>query len=103
MGKNGKNFAVCDPFPNALMVQVGEADIDKDGKPEILVGVRTTAQSVELQIYKKAEFEIFYKLWTSFTGVHSFEFTGDGNIRLYDMSGNFGLYKIMDDGKLNAM
>ncbi|MBK9730601.1 MAG: hypothetical protein IPO83_04805 [Chitinophagaceae bacterium] len=52
MGKNGKNFPVCDPYPNALMVQVAEADIDKDGKLEILVGARTSTESVEIKIYK---------------------------------------------------
>lgn len=103
MGKNGKNFPFCDPFPNALMVQVAEADIDKDGKPEILVGARTSASTVEIKIYKKPEFETLYKLWASFTGVQSFEFPGDGNVRLYDMNGKFGLYKMMEDGTLNAM
>lgn len=103
MGKNGKSFPFCDPFPNALMVQVAEQDIDKDGKLEILVGSRTSAQSVEVKIYKKAEFETLYKIWISFTGVQSFEFPGDGNVKLYDMNGKFGLYKIMNDGTLNAM
>ncbi len=103
MGKNGKNSVFSGPFPNALMVQVGEMDIDNDGKPEILVGTRTSAEAVEVEIYKKAAFEIFYKLWSTLTGFNSFEFTGDGHIKLYDMKGNFGLYTIMEDGKLNAM
>ncbi len=103
MGKNGKNSDFSGPFPNALMVQVGEMDIDKDGKLEILVGSRTSPESVEVEIHKKAEFEIFYKLWSTLTGFDSFEFTGDGHIKLYDTKGNFGLYTIMEDGKLNAM
>ena len=103
MGKNGKSFPFAGPFPNGLMVQVGELDIEKDGKPEILVGVRTSPESVEVEIYKKADFEIQYKLWTTLTGVQSFEFLGDGTVRLYDMHGNFGLFKILDDGRLNAM
>lgn len=103
MGKNGKTFAFCDPFPNASMVQAGETDIDKDGKQEILIGARTSAQSVEIQIYKKAEFETLYKLWATFTGVQSFEFPGDGTVKLYDMNGKFGLFKLMEDGTLNAM
>ena len=103
MGKNGKTFAFCEPFLNATMVQAGEADIDKDGKPEILIGARTSAQSVEIQIYKKAEFETLYKLWATFTGVQSFEFPGDGTVKLYDINDKFGLFKLMDDGTLNAM
>lgn len=103
MGKNGKNFPFCDPYPNALMVQVAEADIDNDGKPEILVGARTSTESVEIKIYKKPEFETLYKLWSSFTGVQSFEFPGDGNVKLYDMNGKFGLFKINPEGKLIAL
>ena len=103
MSKNGKQFAFCDPYFNALMVQVGEFDIDKDGRMEILVGARTTSESVEVQIYKKPEFETLYKLWTTFTGVQSFEFPGDGTVKMYDMSNNFGRYKITDEGKLDSM
>ncbi|MBX7108566.1 MAG: VCBS repeat-containing protein [Chitinophagales bacterium] len=103
MGKNGKNFPLCDPFPNALMVQVAEADIDNDGKLEILVGARTSAESVEIKIYKKPEFETLYKIWSSFTGVQSFEFPGDGTVKLYDMNGKSGLFKISAEGKLTEI
>jgi hypothetical protein len=103
MAKNGKSFLFCNSFPNASMVQVCETDMDKDGKPEIIVGARTSPESVEAQVYKKAEFETMYKLWSSFTGVQSFEFPGDGTVKLYDKNGNFGVFKILEDGQLNAM
>lgn len=103
MGKNGKNFAFCEPFPYASMVQVAEADIDADGKPEILVGARTSDETVEIKIYKKPEFETLYALWSAFTGVQSFEFTGDGKVKLYDMNGRFGVYKMAADGKLDEL
>ncbi|MBK6484577.1 MAG: hypothetical protein IPG01_15930 [Chitinophagaceae bacterium] len=103
MGKNGKNFPFCDPYPNALMVQVAEFDVDGDGKQEILVGARTSTETVEIKIYKKPEFETLYKQWTAFTGVQSFEFPGDGNVKLYDMKGKSGLFKVMADGQLNEL
>lgn len=103
MGKNGKNFPLCEPFPNALMVQVAETDIDSDGKLEILVGARTSTETVEIIIYKKPDFETLYKPWASFTGVQSFEFPGNGQVKLYDMKGKAGLFSITADGKLNEI
>ena len=103
MGKNGKLFDFCDPFENAKMVQVGEVDIDKDGKPEIIVASRTSSETMEAKIFKKADFETLYKEWTHFTGVASLEFPGNGTVKLYDKEGNAGIYKFMENGKISEV
>ena len=103
MGKNGKLFDFCDPYDNAKMVQVGELDIDKDGKPEVIVASKTSSETIEVKIFKKAEFEIFYKEWSDFTGVASIEFPGNGTVKLYDKEGNAGKYKFGEDGKISEI
>jgi len=103
MGKNGKLYDLCDPFENAKMVQVGESDIDKDGRLEVIVASRTSSETIEVKVFKKAEFEIFYKEWSEFTGVASIEFPGNGTVKLYDKEGNAGKYKFGEDGKITEI
>jgi hypothetical protein len=103
MGKNGKLFDFCDPYENIKMVQVGELDIDKDGKPEVIVAGKTSSETIEVKIFKKAEFEIFYKEWSEFTGVASIEFPGNGTVKLYDKEGNAGTYKFSEEGKITEV
>ena len=103
MGKNGKLFDFCDPFENAKLVQVGQLDIDKDGKLEVIVASKTSSETIEVKIFKKAEFEIFYKQWTEFTGVASVEFPGNGTVKLYDKEGNAGTYKFSEEGKISEI
>src|SRR6185436_9673142 len=101
MGKNGKQYDFCEPFDNTKLVQVGEVDIDKDGRPEVIVASRSSSSTIEIKIFKKPEFEIFYKEWSDFTGVSAVEFPGDGTVKLYDQTGNAGIYTFSDDGKLS--
>lgn len=100
MGKNGKSFEFTDPMPNAKFVQAAEVDIDKDGKMEVVIASRTSSETIEIKVFKKPEFEIFYKEWSSFTGVTSVEFPGDGTFKLYDKEGNAGTYKFDEEGKI---
>ena len=103
LGKNGKLSDFCDPYENAKMVQVGELDIDKDGKPEVIVASKTSSETIEIKIFKKAEFEILYKEWSEFTGVASVEFPGNGTVKLYDKEGNAGIYKFGENGKISEV
>jgi hypothetical protein len=100
LNKNGKQSDFCEPFANTKLVQVGEVDIDKDGKNEIIVASRSSSSTIEVKIFKKPEFEIFYKEWSSFTGVVAVEFPGNNTVKLYDQTGNAGIYTFSDDGKI---
>ena len=100
LNKNGKQSEFCEAFANTKLVQVGEVDIDKDGRPEIIVASRSSSSTIEIKVFKKAEFEIFYKEWSDFTGVSAVEFPGNNTVKLYDQTGNAGIYTFSDDGKL---
>ncbi|MEO5673504.1 MAG: hypothetical protein ABIQ74_02555 [Chitinophagales bacterium] len=101
MGKNGKQYDFCDPIDNTKFVQVGEKDIENDGKPEVIVASKTSAQTIEVKVFKKADFETLYKEWTDFTGVSAVEFPGNGTVKMYDLEGNAGIYKFGEDGKIS--
>ena len=101
--KNGKQSDFCDPFENAKLVQVGESDIDRDGKPEVIVASKTSSETIEVKVFKKADFETLYKPWSAFTGVAAVEFPGDGTVKLYDKTGNAGRYKFGEDGKITEL
>jgi hypothetical protein len=103
LSKNGKQTDFCDPFSNTTFVQVGETDLEKDGKTEVVVASRSSETSIEVLLFKKAEFEVYYKEWSAFTGVSSVEFPGDGTVRMYEPSGKFGTYKIEADGKVAGL
>ncbi|MBA3648123.1 MAG: hypothetical protein H0W62_06165 [Chitinophagales bacterium] len=99
IGKNGKNNLFCDPFQTASMVQVGEKDVDGDGKQELLVGSRDSAK-VNVMLYKKADFESEYKYWTTVHGENSVEFPGDGSVKLHDFQADGTTYKFGPSGDL---
>ncbi len=103
MGKNGKQYDFCDPLDNTKFVQVGEKDIENDGKPEVIVASKTSAQTIEVKVFKKADFETLYKEWTDFTGVSAVEFPGNGTVNMYDLEGNAGIYKFGEDGKISEV
>src|SRR5262245_6231837 len=46
LAKNGKQTDFCEPFSNTMMVQVGEVDIEKDGKPEVVVISRSSPSTI---------------------------------------------------------
>jgi len=100
LAKNGKQSDFCEPFSNTQFVQVGETDIEKDGKKEVVVASKSSSSTIDVLIFKKAEFEIFYKEWSSFSATSAVEFPGDGTVRLYDQKGKYGVYKFSDDGKI---
>jgi hypothetical protein len=100
MNKNGKQYDFCESFANTKMVQVGEVDIDKDGRLEIIVASRSSSSTIEIKVFKKPEFEILYKEWSDFSGVTAVEFPGNNTVKLYDQTGNAGTYTFGDDGKL---
>jgi hypothetical protein len=99
LSKNGKASDLCSPFPDASMVQVAESDIDHDGKLEILVGSRSAdGNTIQILIYKKAEFETLYKIWTTLNGEQSIKFNGDGTATFISNSGQGMDYVIEKDG-----
>ena len=100
LAKNGKQTDFCEPFGNTKLVQVGEMDIEKDGKPEVVVVSESSSSTIDVLIFKKADFEINYKEWSSFSGTSAVEFPGNGTVRLYDLAGKYGTYKFTDDGKI---
>ncbi len=100
LSKNGKQTDFCDPMENALMIQVAEVDIEKDGKPEVVIASKTSAESMEIKVFKKADFETLYMEWSVFTSVASVEFPGNNTVKLYDKEGNAGVYKFSEEGKI---
>jgi hypothetical protein len=80
------------------MVQVCETDMDKTGNLKSLWVPRTSPESVEAQVYKKAEFETMYKLWSSFTGVQSFEFPVMARLNCMIKTGTSGFLRSLKTG-----
>ena len=103
LSKNGKTTDFCDPMQNALSGQIGEVDIEKDGRLDVVVVTKTSPQTIDIKIFKKPEFETLYQLWSSFTGVSSVEFPGNGTVKLYDLEGKAGIYKLSEDGKITEL
>lgn len=86
MLKNGKVTRFDQTWPG-LYVQVAEQDIDGDKKPEVLVAYRDTANRYKIDIFKKPDFEYFFKLWYTFTGKGFAEFPGDGSVKMIETGG----------------
>ena len=99
MNKNGKTFPFVEQNTDAVYVQVGETDFDKDGKMEILVALRTSKNSYRVLIFKKPEFEQLYTQWGSFIGSNYCEFPGDGTVKSYDADGKVTILKFDENGK----
>jgi hypothetical protein len=102
MNKNGKTFDLLDPFTNTSFVQVGETDIEKDGRNEIVIASKNAEGSVDVFIFKKAEFEVFYKEWANFSAPVAVEFPGNGSVKFYDKVGSFSSLRFTGDGKLTG-
>lgn len=103
LSKNGKQTDFCDPFFDTKLVQVGEVDIENDGKTEVVVANRSGDDAVEVILFKKAEFEVYYKEWSSFAASGTVEFPGDGSVKMYPASGSPSSFKISADGKVAGL
>jgi hypothetical protein len=97
--KNGKEFPLFKPV-NATYGQVAELDVESDGKNEIVAGYRTGPQEFTVFIYKKAQFETDFKLWSTVRGQSYCEFPGNGSVKVYDKTGAFKTLWFGDDGML---
>lgn len=97
MMKNGKISRFDKTWPG-LYVQVAQQDIDGDKKPEILIAYRDTANSYKIDIFKKPDFEYFYKLWDTVSGKGFVEFPGDGSVKMIE-SGGTEVKKLEGSGK----
>lgn len=100
MTKNGKNSELFDGPVDAKYGQAAEADVDGDGKNELLAGYRKTENDFTINIYKKPEFEFEYKLWATVNGTGQAEFPQDGTVKLYTKEGSVNVMKFDSEGKL---
>jgi hypothetical protein len=96
--KNGKTTAMFDPCVDCIFGQVAEIDIDGDGKTEVLLGTRMSTETFEVKIYKKAEFEVDYKLFTTINGQDHCEFSGDNTVKIYTSDLKVAHLKFKSDG-----
>lgn len=103
MYKNGKNFDLVEPFAAATFVQISEVDIDKDGKNEIVIGARTSADQFTVQILRKPEFETEWMVWSTVTGQSYCEFPGDNTIKVFTLDGTGSILKFFEDGTFKAV
>ncbi|MDW8393802.1 MAG: hypothetical protein RMK52_06115 [Chitinophagales bacterium] len=101
--KNAKTFVLADSITHALMVQAAETDIDGDGKREIIIIKKITDDNLEATVFRKPEFETYYQLWSTFTGVAAVEFPGDNTVKIYDLNDKAGHYRFDRNGKLVAL
>lgn len=97
MLKNGKITQFDKTWPG-LYVQVTEQDIDGDKKPEVLVACRDTANHYKIDIFKKPDFEYFFKLWNTVEGKGLVEFPGDGSVKMIE-NGATEVKKLEGSGK----
>lgn len=96
--KNGKTTPLFPPCIDCIFGQSAEFDIDGDGKTEILIGSRLTPETFEVKIYKKAEFEVEYKLFTTINGQDHCQFIGDNTVKIYTTDLKFAHLKFKSDG-----
>ncbi len=96
--KNGKETEMLKPSPDYIYGQVSEFDIDGDGKPEMLIAYRSAPAAFEVHIYKKAEFEVDYKLFTTINGQDHCEFPGDNTVKIYAEDLTMSHLKFKADG-----
>lgn len=96
--KNGKTTALFDPCLDCVYGQTSEFDIDGDGKTEVLVGSRLTLETFEVKIYKKAEFEVDYKLFSTINGQDHCAFLGDNTVKIYTLELKAAHLKFKSDG-----
>lgn len=100
--KNGKQTPLIDPV-DAKYGQAAEADVDGDGKMEVLIAHRLTDGDFTINIYKKPEFEFDYALWSTLNGKHYAEFPQNGTVKLYTKEGSVSVMKFDSEGKLTTV
>ncbi len=98
MVKNGKTTTMVDPCFDCVFGQTSEFDIDNDGKTEVLIGSRMTPEIFEVKIYKKAEFEVDYKIFTTINGQDHCEFVGDNTVKIFSIDLKAAHLKFKSDG-----
>ncbi len=98
MLKNGKTIPMLEPCVDCVFGQTSEFDIDGDGKTEVLIGSRLTAETFEVKIYKKAEFEVEYKLFATINGQDHCEFSGDNTVKIFTIDLKVAHLKFKSDG-----
>ncbi len=96
--KNGKATPLIDPCVDCIFGQSAELDIDGDGKTEVLIGSRITPETFEVKIFKKAEFEVDYKLFTTINGQDHCEFAGDNTVKIFTTDLKVAHLKFKSDG-----
>ena len=96
--KNGKETPMFDPSKDYTFGQVSEFDIDADGTMEMLIGTRKTPSTFEVRIYKKAQFDTDYKLFTTINGQDHCEFAGDNTVKIYTEDLKISHLKFKSDG-----
>jgi len=96
--KNGKETDIIESSPDYTYGQACESDIDGDGKQDLLIGARQSESSFEVFIFKKAEFEVDYKLFTTINGQDHCEFPGDKTVKIYSEDLTLSHLKFKADG-----
>ena len=96
--KNGKTTSLIPPCVDCIFGQSAEVDIDGDGKTEVLIGTRLTAETFEVKIYYKEEFDVEYKLFTTINGQDHCEFSGDNTVKIYTTDLKVAHLKFKSDG-----
>ena len=96
--KNGKTTPLITACADCVFGQAAEADINGDGKTEVLIGTRLTPETFEVKIYYKEEFDVEYKLFTTITGQDHCEFPGDNTVKIYTTDLKVAHLKFKADG-----
>ena len=96
--KNGKTSPMMEPCIDCVFGQTSEFDIDADGRTEVLIGSRLTPETFEVKIFKKTEFEVEYKLFTTLNGQDHCEFAGDNTVKIFTTDLKIAQLKFKSDG-----
>lgn len=101
--KNGKQYPLIDPVASATYGQVAETDVDSDGSTDIIAAYRTAPNQFILYIFKKAQFETEYKMWSTVTGSTSVQFEGNSKLTLTNADNTTTAFTLSTEGKLSPV
>lgn len=99
--KNGKQFPLFASVSSATYGQLAETDVDGDGKMEIMGGYRSGPDNFIINIFKKPEYELDYKLWATVSGQSYCEFPGNSIAKVYAKNGTVKTVTIDTEGKIS--